>query len=388
VAAVHALLATRPGGWLLILDNAPDTAAVAGVLPPAGDGQVIITSQNPHWPGDWVVEVPVLDEDVAAEFVMARTGDSDDQAARLLAVELGGLPLALEQAAAYMLAAGRDIGAYLALYRERRAELLVRGDPAGYDKRVATTWSLAFAQLQEHAPAAAGLLRLLACCGPDAIPYRLLLQPHPGMKEQLPPDAGPVLAPLLADPLAVDDAIAALRRYSLISPPASGTVSVHRLVQAITLTQLPGQQAGAWRQAAADLITAALPGDPSQPAGWPVYAALLAHAQAALDAASEPMAEMASYLGDSGSYAAARDLSRQILDARQRELGAEHPSTLAARASLAGWTGQAGDAARARDQYAALLPIRERVSGAEHPDTLTARSNLARWTQQADSTGS
>ena len=51
VAAVHAVLAARPGGWLLIFDNAPDAAAVAGVLPPAGDGQVIITSQNPHWPG-------------------------------------------------------------------------------------------------------------------------------------------------------------------------------------------------------------------------------------------------------------------------------------------------------------------------------------------------
>jgi hypothetical protein len=47
------------------------------------------------------------------------------------------------------LAAGRDIAAYLALYRERRAGLLARGDPAGYDKRVASTWSLAFARLQE-----------------------------------------------------------------------------------------------------------------------------------------------------------------------------------------------------------------------------------------------
>ena len=30
-------------------------------------------------------------------------------------------------------------------------------------------------------PEAAGLLRLLACCAPEAIPLRLLLQPRPGL---------------------------------------------------------------------------------------------------------------------------------------------------------------------------------------------------------------
>ena len=302
VAAVHAVLAARPGGWLLIFDNAPDAAAVAGVLPPAGDGQVIITSQSPHWPGDRAVEVPVLDQDVAAGFLLDRTGDHDHEAARELAGELGGLPLALEQAAAYMLAAGRDIAGYLALYRQRRAELLARGDPAGYDKRVTTTWALAFARLQEHTPAAAGLLRLLACCAADAIPYRLLLQPRPGLADELPPEAGPVLAPLLADPLAVDDAITALRRYSLISPPAGGVVSVHRLVQAITLAQLTDQQAAAWQQATAALITAALPGDPQQPASWPAYAALLPHARAALPLSSD--ADDWTWLATSGTAAA------------------------------------------------------------------------------------
>ena len=58
VAAVHAALATRPGGWLLIFGNAPEAAAVARVMPPAGDGQVIITSQSPHWPGNRAVEPP------------------------------------------------------------------------------------------------------------------------------------------------------------------------------------------------------------------------------------------------------------------------------------------------------------------------------------------
>jgi hypothetical protein len=44
------------------------------------------------------------------------------------------------------------------------------------------------------------LLRLLACYTPDAIPYRLLLQPRAGIAEQL-PSAGPVVASLREDPL-------------------------------------------------------------------------------------------------------------------------------------------------------------------------------------------
>ena len=64
----------------------------------------------------------------------------------------------------------------------------------------------------------------------------------------------------------------------------------------------------------------------------------------------------------------------------ERVLGAGHPATLTARANLASWTGQAGDAAGARDQYAALVPVMERVSGAGHPYTLTTRGNLAYWT--------
>jgi hypothetical protein len=325
VAVVHAVLAVRASDWLLIFDNAPDAAAVARVLPPAGNGQVIITSQSPHWPGNQGTEVPVLDEDVAAEFVMARTGDRDPQPARQLAAELGGLPLALEQAAAYMLTVGRDIADYLALYRQRRAEMLARGDPAGYDKRVATTWSLAFAQLAEHAPGAVGLLRLLACCSPEAIPYRLLLQFRPEAAEQLPAEAGPVLAPLLRDPLAVDEAITALRRYSLISPPADGMVSVHRLVQAITVAQLPGSHATAWPQAAAILITAAMPSDPEQPDSWPAFAfaALLPHARAASLLSRSPMFGLVGYLGYSGGYTTARELSQQILEASRQEHGSE-----------------------------------------------------------------
>lgn len=422
VASVHGTLAVFPGPWLLIFDNAPDRASVAEFLPPAGLGRVLITSRNHHWPPGLALEVPVLDLEVAAEFLVKRTEDPDRQAAAELAGQLGGLPLALEQAAAYMQASGGTLAGYLASFQRRRTHLLARGEPTGYSQTVATTWGLAFKRLQHDAPAGIGLLRLLAHCAPEAIPLRLLLRPRSGLGGQFSPEVAPMLLPLLEDSLAAGDAIAALRRYSLVTPAGAGLTSVHRLVQAITLDQMSSGLAEAWRQATAAVIEAALPAEPGEPASWPEWEALLPHALAVVAPASVGMARIAMYLGFRGNASVARDLQEKVVDARERilgpvamdtlyarigqayrtglagdvagalsqsaallptlerALGPEHPYTLATRDNLAVWTGKAGDPVTARDLYAALLPVEERVLGREHWLTLNARDQLAHWT--------
>jgi hypothetical protein len=377
VAQVHSALAAHPGNWLLIFDNAPSFAAIQRMLPPAGRGKVLITSQDPHWPIEHTIEVPLLQTDVAATFLQTRTGAVEVTAACDLAAELGGLPLALEQAAAHMLAVGRTISSYLALFRHRRHDLLLRGEPAGYSKQVATTWELAFEQLERTTPQAITLLRLLACCAPDGIPLHLLAQAEPRVADALPAQ----LAALLDDPLACDDAVAALRHFSLVSSPYDGTVSVHRLVQAVTLDQLPDSEAVTWRRAARSLVLAALPGDSARPENWPAYAALLPHAEVALHPEDEGMIRIADFLGrGKGNFTAARTLCQQTVSASESILGAGHPRTLQARSQLAFLTGMAGDPGSAQDQFAAVLQDKERVLGPEHPDTLLTRYGLARWT--------
>ena len=383
VVAVHRALAGSAAGWLLVFDNAPGPEAVEAFVPAVGKGRVLITSRNALWPPGQALEVPILDREAAAGFLTARTGDTDRQAAAAVAEAVGGLPLALEQAAAYAQATGASLDGYLALFHKRRADLLARGQPARYGGTVAATWALAFTQLQDSDPGAAGLLRLLAFCAPDAVPLRLLLRPRPGLAEQLSPEVALVLVPLLEDELAAGDAVAALRRYSLARPAGGGAVSVHRLVQAVTADQIPEELRDAWRQAAAAVIEAAIPPDPVQSAAWPVFAAVLPHAQAVVSTGSEAMGRIADYLWHSGSYAAARDLYRSMFEERVRVLGPEHPRTLAARANAAHLTGKAGDAAAARDQFDALLPVYERVSGPHHPDALTTRAKLARFTGEA-----
>ena len=386
VAAVHAVLARAQAGWLVIFDNVSDLASVQAFLPPAGPGRVLITSQSQHWPAGWAVQVPVLEVDVAAQFLAARTGYGDLSLAVELAGELGGLPLALDQAAAYMQATGTTMRRYLALFRARQADLLARGEAAGRRQHVAATLGLALARLGQEAPAAAALVRLLAFLAPEPVPLSLLLaRQDTAERPKAKSASAKALKPLLGDPVAIGDAVAALRRYSLVAPAGDGLVQVHRLVQAVTRAQFAAAQAGQWKQATAALVEAAIPADGESPDAWPTCALLLPHARAVLDLTSDGIREVAQSLGHRGSYAAARDMFALIADAHRDsgDHGPEHPATLTARANLARWTGNAGDAAGARDQYAALLPLVERVFGPEHPGTLTDRANLAYYTGDA-----
>ncbi len=387
VPSVHAVLADQ-AGWLLIFDNAEDFTAVKEFLPPTGPGRVLITSRNPLWPPGQVLDVPPLDTDAAAEFLVSRTGDPDLQAARKLANELGGLPLALEQVGAYTQAAGDRLAGSLESFRQRRADLLARGEPIGHRGTVAATWSLAFEQLQ-GSPDAVALLRLLASCGPEAIPLPLLLKPRPGITDRLPPAVAPVLKRLMENPWAAKDAAAALHRYSLISTAAQvgqvsdGSVSVHLLVQAVTADKMPAGLASQWRQAAATLIEAAIPSNTDPPETWPTCAVLLPHARALLADKDVGMARLANYLGQQGSYASALELQKRRRDSLKRDLGLQHPDTLIARADVARWTGQAGKHGEACDQFTALQPDVDRLFGAEHPEALRNRASVAGWTGEA-----
>ncbi|MBO0803218.1 MAG: tetratricopeptide repeat protein [Nocardiopsaceae bacterium] len=382
VASVHAVLARQEADWLLIFDNAPDLASVERFLPPAGPGRILVTTQSQHWPPDQALEVPTLDAEAAVSFLVSRTGSTDRAAAADLADELGGLPLALAQAAAYMQATAMSMRAYLELFRARQADLLARGEAAGHPAHVAATLGLALSELGEQAPVALGLMRLLAFLAPEPVPLGPLLSDSGAAAARLTGGGVPTeIAPLAGDPVVCGDAVAALRRYSLVTPAGDGAVLVHRLVRAVTRAALTAADSRRWQEAAAALVDAAVPADTGTPATWPSCALLLPHAQAVLHLASTGMSRIATFLGESGNPAAARDLCRRVAAAREDSLGPEHPDTLTARVSLATWTGEeTGNASEVRDQHAALLPIRERILGPEHPDTLSVREGLASWT--------
>jgi NB-ARC domain len=232
-AAVKSRLGRR-GRWLLIFDGVREPHEVDAYLPSvAHGGHVLMTSRNPIWRGLRPVTVRGLERAESISFLLSRTGETDRAAANALAEELGDLPLALAQAGAYIEETGRPLAEYLMLFRQRPAALLER--PASFRVTVATTWESSLAAVFSH-QAARELLSLCSCLQPDSIPRRALSD---------------------YDPLALDDAITALRLHSLIEIDVrTHALSIHRLVKVIVRNQLRRDDKRRWMEAAHRIVQA------------------------------------------------------------------------------------------------------------------------------------
>lgn len=356
------LLGQHPGPWLLILDNVPDGPSSSGLLPPIGNGHTLVTSRTAYWPV--LRTVHPLPTEAAIELLTSQSGDHDAEAAKSLADELGGLPLALTQAAGFVRTNATNLATYLKLYRDRSEDLHKEARPADYPQTVATTWELAINRLSDTSRE---MLNILAFYAPDAIPVHRLF---PGIDE-----------------LDRYRAIGELYSYSLITHSGTELISVHRLIQSVTRNRLRDDLTShEWASRARDLIARAIPDQPVTATSMADWDTLRTHVLALLDhlPSADPdtlaiMSDLADWTGNAGDATRARDLFAEVVSTENRVLGAKHPTTLWARHNLAYWTGQAGDSAEARELLAGLLPIQEQVLGAEHPETLATRGQLARY---------
>jgi tetratricopeptide (TPR) repeat protein len=397
-ASVLAELAGR-AERLLVLDNVEDAESVRPwlVRDPTSGCRTLITSRFADWPasaGIRAVQLYVLEPEPAREFLLKRTERTAEGAELVacddLARELGYLPLALEQAAAYIAApgAGVDFAGYLRLYREATAELLARGalGSTEYPDPVITTWQATLAKLS---PESRAVLRLCAWYADTPIPRALVMQ---GAEHVLALAAsfGPV-APLsgpAAAELRMRDALTGLARYSMIlDAQNTETFRVHGLVQTVERVRAEADDAAAAaRDRALTRLTELFPYAYRDPSHWPLCRLLLPHQQALLthafpDSATDRAALLlnltGSFLEGSGDAAGALPLKRRALDRSERVLGEEHPDTLTSVNNLAECMRALGDAAGALPLHRRALNSRERVLGKEHPDTLTSVNNLA-----------
>ena len=180
--------------WLLIADNADDLALIKNVLPFDGPGRILLTTRvaatRDVAEG---VKVEEMEPEEGARFLLRRAGllgrDSGhqsapgDQQARELSIKLDGLPLALDQAGAFIEETPSSPIEYLQLYAEAGAELRRIGKPE--HESVHATFSLAFEKVEGASRAAADLLRLCAFYAPDQIPEEIFIKGAPELGENL-----------------------------------------------------------------------------------------------------------------------------------------------------------------------------------------------------------
>lgn len=370
--------------WLLILDNVTDPTHIAELLGRLPRGRILVTSRRATgWP-DIVtpLRLDVLEPDQAVDLltgIVSRAGAVIDPAgAAAVCAELGYLPLAVEQAGAYLAQTRTTASDYLRLLAEHPADMYRDGEEGrAAERTIARVWQVTLDALADD-PLPGRLLRTLAWYAPEAIPRDLWRNTGDGEGEP-----------------AVVRAIGRLAAYNMLTlDPTSQAVTMHRLVQAVSRTPDPDDphrqpdDITTARTVAATALTTALPDEHRDPATWPAWRALVPHIDAFT---SHPRAHTTDserviqahllngaglFLHNQGNLARATAYLRQVFTDRQRVLGKRHPDTLTSINNLASAYHAAGDLERAIPLFEQTLTGYRRVLGDDHPQTRVVYDNL------------
>lgn len=375
--------------WLLVLDNLDEFEVVDAYLPDvAPDKHTLVTTRNPNChqiPAEGL-EVTVLDVDEATELLLTRSDVNPKPQAQAEAIvivrELGCLPLAIEQAAAYIRETLKDIFKYLTSYRRSQKlhhERKSKANRSYYEDSIATTWNLSFSQLSQDA---AHLLRLMAFLNPDGILTEFLEAGKVGLP--------PPLREVVADADRISEALSELERFSLIRRQddiAGGQlIIVHRLVQLVVRDAMVGEPFSDISANAMELCISGFPeGDfqhhPTLMKCRRYYMQVIVTLSAIKDVKNPTLGcllhRLGIFLAADGKFREAVHVLEWARDATEKILGKQNPYTLNISTDLA-WSyyenGRMTDSLKLAEE---VLNIRFSLGGAEDDATLSIMGGVA-----------
>ncbi|WP_268915588.1 tetratricopeptide repeat protein [Antribacter soli] len=366
------------GDFVVVLDNVnrvQDVEPVLRALRAARNARVVVTTRlAAGWSlaGMVVRELGVLSVAEAVRVLTAMAGPDPVRAwpgAVELVEELGRLPLAVDQAGAYLKEVPHLTPADFRDQLRRAPQSAITSGGFGSDgeRTIARIWRVTLDRLAQTHPEALDVLRVIAWWSPDGIPV-----------------------PLLDGLDGATSGLQALAGLSMVTLTPDSAV-VHRLVQTVARTPDPAdphrqpEDIADALQRAALMLADAMP-DVDDPGQWSQVRLLLPSVEAyarhtepgvANDVFSGVIDRAATFLQNQGALGQATGWFERALAAREQLHGVDHPDTLTSRNNLASAYLSAGDLGRAIPLFEQTLADNERVLGADHPNTLTSRNNLA-----------
>ncbi len=369
-------------GWLMILDNVDTKEALLAVtrlLPSLSGGRTLITSRRRDWPpGVHRQSIDVIPPPAATDFLLKRTAsdrrkEPDDvlQALRLAEL-LDGLPLALEQAAAYITHTQISISAYLEIWETECDSALGWYDEGvmQYPASLAVTWQSSFRQL---APTAQALLRLLSYMAPDPIPVAML-EAGAGIVQEAAGSTRPIREDL-----------GELAALSFISRQQT-TITVHCLVQEVVRQGVPEIDRKSWIDLTVKLLVQYAPSQADDSATWDIWDPLRPHALEALAHATANGIEnvclgklittLSILLSAKALYSDAEPLLRRVLELDMRLFGPNDAEIAVGYTNLANLLQFTQRWQEAEEMAHRALEIDLRIFGDRHPRTARGFNQL------------
>ncbi|MDL2329108.1 tetratricopeptide repeat protein [Desulfosarcina sp. OttesenSCG-928-A07] len=376
--------------YLFVFDNA-DSYARDGkpVLPDKmlqdylpqnldGNRHILITSRYKNWRKmAQEIDVRVFSLQEARDFLTSYTGLANDSFQDKLAEKLGYLPLALEQAAAYINDKGESYRGYLELFSRHNVELLKpERYPNENDPRriVYTTWNISRDQIKRES--ALQLLDLLSFFAPDDIDIRWLQNGAKHLPEPLRTD--------IQEELECGEVLAELVRYSLITRREEH-LSLHRLVQEVIRGSLETEKRNEAAECCLRICNSCIFWDFSTVESRRQFSELQPHLLSVLNASDDHLLETRAilymFLGkgaeEHGRYDTALEEYEKVLAIRKKNLGPDHPDTATAYNNIAFVYSSKGEYGNALKGFEKALAIREKVLVPNHPSIATTYNDTA-----------
>lgn len=229
--------------WLLIFDNVNDPEHIYKYLPANHQGNILITSRNEGRRNS--IPIRELSVENSELFLVNSTGLEDIKSAKELALELGNLPLALEQASAYIQQSGLTLHEYLERFKFHKIEIIGKGEALNYKETVLTTWEISLNEVSKKIRKCKDFMLFCAFLSPTMIPKTLFIR----NKEILPK----FLRGQGLNILDLDNIFIQLRNFSLIQVE-QGTFSVHPLLQTVIVSELTQEEKGYWVEQVLELL--------------------------------------------------------------------------------------------------------------------------------------
>ncbi|ALG08164.1 tetratricopeptide repeat protein [Kibdelosporangium phytohabitans] len=353
--------------WLIVLDDVDDPAELSGLWPVGAAGTCVMTSRRRDAallrPGTKVIPVGMFTPDEATTYLSERLSPAGRPSAAdvvALADALGHFPLALAQAAAFLIDTGMSVASYtrlLADQKESVADLLPSSSPADeHGGTVVSTVQLALERAESLAPAARPMLELISVLATEGIPEAVLFSPS--ARRWLGEERN--RSALLG--------LRALHRLNLVTH--DGHVEVHALVQRTVRQLVAEERRDALAVAAADAVEEAWE-VPENPAVLYRNAEVL-HGIAGTrlwDNGMHPMLRrLSQHLAATGRADAARQTATVLLGQAR-----EHRDVLFLRGQIAAATGDLGNHAEAARSLCEIHAAAQERLGRADIDTLTLR---------------
>jgi tetratricopeptide (TPR) repeat protein len=389
VAKAVLLWLRQQESWLVIFDNLDDITIIDGFLPDSSSGRhTLITTRNPNASGipakGLEVGLPSVDE--AVEHLLNRASvigtEREQIEAACIAKELGYLPLAIEQAAAYVRELSGNIFTFLPDYHKNTKELH-EWVPQGtwtYSNSVASTWLLPFQLIKAQSPRASRLLQLFAFLNPDRVALEFLARNAKAF------DDDPLLKSVFSHRLELWKALVLLERLSLIKwSRTDHNIVIHRLVQSVMKDNMPDTESKIYKGMVVSLCNIAFPTQISDETRQlcreyqDQIIVPLVECSIAINTekAAHVLSRVGRFLMYDGKFAASEHVLLRAIGLYTEILGQEHSDTLTTMNSLALTYWRMGRPAASAQLHEKLFDIMNQANGKEHPDTLKSMNNLA-----------